>query len=106
MKGDPFAQAGGNMNANPTIELHGPALLEEPLQGPSLSLHQLPTPPPDFTGRSKELTELVEKIRFDGARVVGIFGMCGVGKTSLALMLAEELTPRYPDAQIFLDLKG
>jgi polynucleotide 5'-kinase involved in rRNA processing len=89
------------MNANPTIELHGPALSEEPVQGLSPSLHQLPTPPADFTGRAKDITELIEKIRFDGARVVAIFGMCGVGKTSLALMLAEELTPRYPDAQLF-----
>ncbi len=94
------------MNPNSTIELHGPALSEAPLPGPSLSLHQLPTPPADFAGRTKELTELVERIRFDGFRVVGIFGMGGVGKTSLALKLAEELTPRYPDAQIYLDLKG
>lgn len=32
--------------------------------------------------------------------------MGGVGKTTLALKLAEDLTPRFPDAQIYLDLKG
>jgi len=32
--------------------------------------------------------------------------MGGVGKTALALKLAEELSPLYPDGQIFLDLKG
>ena len=32
--------------------------------------------------------------------------MGGVGKTALALKLAEELTPLYPDAQLYLDLKG
>ena len=30
----------------------------------------------------------------------------GIGKTILALKLAEELKPLYPDAQIYLDLKG
>jgi len=29
-----------------------------------------------------------------------------VGKTALALKLAEQLTPHYPDAQFYLDLKG
>jgi len=33
-------------------------------------------------------------------------GMGGVGKTALALKLAAQLGPRYPDAQFFLDLKG
>jgi hypothetical protein len=32
--------------------------------------------------------------------------MGGVGKTALALKLAEQLTPRYSDAQIYVDLKG
>jgi tetratricopeptide (TPR) repeat protein len=32
--------------------------------------------------------------------------MGGVGKTTLALKLADELKPRFPDAQIYLDLKG
>ena len=32
--------------------------------------------------------------------------MGGIGKTALALKLAELLESRYPDAQFFLDLKG
>ena len=38
--------------------------------------------------------------------ISGLQGMGGVGKTALALVLAERLKPRYPDAQFYLDLKG
>jgi hypothetical protein len=67
------------------------------------ALHQLPPPPRDFTGRVAELNELMTALEKGG---VTMQGMGGVGKTTLALKLAELLTPRYPDAQFFLDLKG
>ncbi|MGH7456127.1 MAG: NB-ARC domain-containing protein, partial [bacterium] len=41
-----------------------------------------------------------------GVTISGLQGMGGIGKTVLALKLAEQLTQRYPDAQFFLDLKG
>src|SRR5438105_4600393 len=69
-------------------------------------LHQLPSPPRDFTGRAAELEELMNNVGRGGALISGLHGMGGIGKTALALKLAELLTPRYPDAQFFLDLKG
>ncbi len=75
-------------------------------RGSVLPLHQLPGPPADFTGRKKELARLEECVRFGGVNVIGIFGMCGIGKTSLGLMLGQDLVSRYPDGQIFLDLQG
>ncbi len=71
-------------------------------------LHQLEPPPRDFTGREAELNELMAKLETDGEKISGfrLQGMGGVGKTALALKLAELLTPRYPDAQFFLNLKG
>lgn len=68
------------------------------------SLHQLPQPPRDFTGRIKELEELTEKLASGG--VSSIHGLGGIGKTAMALKLADQLRSRYPDAQFFLDLKG
>jgi tetratricopeptide (TPR) repeat protein len=70
------------------------------------SLHQLPPPPRDFTGRVRELGELMSRIERGGATISGLQGLGGVGKTALALKLAQQLAPRYPDAQFYLDLKG
>ncbi|MCI0723784.1 MAG: tetratricopeptide repeat protein, partial [Acidobacteria bacterium] len=41
-----------------------------------------------------------------GITSIGLQGLGGVGKTALALKLAEQLKERYPDAQFYLDLKG
>jgi tetratricopeptide (TPR) repeat protein len=70
------------------------------------SPHQLPPPPADITGRTAELRELRAAIEKGGIHISGLQGQGGVGKTALALKLAEELSPNYPDAQIYLDLKG
>ncbi len=71
------------------------------------TLHQLPTPPADFTGRGEDLDFLRSSLAEGGTGAIfGLRGMGGVGKTTLALKLANELKPRFPDAQIYLDLKG
>jgi tetratricopeptide (TPR) repeat protein len=70
------------------------------------ALHQLPPAPPDFTGRAKELAELSAALQKAGVHISGLQGLGGVGKTTLALKLAEMLAGQYPDAQFYLDLKG
>ena len=81
-----------------------------PVPQSNLTPHQLPPPPSDFTGRQDDIDELLGEIRKGGAnissKVAGLRGMGGVGKTALALKLAEILTPEYPDGQLFLNLKG
>ncbi|NCT22249.1 hypothetical protein GW781_13990, partial [bacterium] len=71
------------------------------------AIHQLPPPPADFIQRPKELDELRAGFK-DGraAAISGLTGMGGIGKTVLGLVIAHELAKDYPDAQIFLDLKG
>jgi tetratricopeptide (TPR) repeat protein len=70
-------------------------------------LHQLPAPPADFTGRAEVLSTLKSALTRGGTGAIfGLQGMGGVGKTTLALKLAEELESLYPDAQLYLDLKG
>ena len=77
----------------------------EPLFAPN-ALHSLPPPPADFTGRTAELVELRAAMLQGGAHISGLQGQGGIGKTALALKLAEALSDTYPDAQIYLDLRG
>ncbi|MFJ4411628.1 tetratricopeptide repeat protein [Streptomyces sp. NPDC088910] len=63
-----------------------------------------------FVGRERELAELRGEIGRPGlgkqgkgrARVLLVAGRPGVGRTALALRLAEDLADDYPDGQVFL----
>ena len=76
-------------------------------------LHQLPTKPAHFTGRDEELAELENELasaHVVGATISGVrtklHGAPGVGKTALTTVLAHKLKDRYPDAQLYLNLRG
>ncbi|MBE1486057.1 AfsR/SARP family transcriptional regulator [Plantactinospora soyae] len=69
----------------------------------------LPRPLADFTGRAetvRRLVEAVEGVEATTAVVQVIDGMAGIGKTALAVHMATRLASRYPDAQLFIDLRG
>ncbi len=71
-------------------------------------LHQLPADLGDFTGRGAEFAEIVGRLRGAGGRVglSALRGMGGVGKTTLAVRVAHAVKDLFPDAQLFLDLRG
>ncbi|GAA1524732.1 BTAD domain-containing putative transcriptional regulator [Kribbella lupini] len=65
---------------------------------------QLPADHRGFSGRKTELLAAVQKL--DRAGVAVITGMAGVGKTTFAVHLAHRFAGRYPDGQLYLDLRG
>lgn len=74
------------------------------IQAP-VSLHQLPPAPADFTGREKEIEQVLADFeKGKGSVISSLTGMGGIGKTALGLFVAHRLSDKYPDAQIFLDL--
>src|SRR6266536_99301 len=63
----------------------------------AVDLHRpsrLPRPPRPLIGRARE-TEAVRRLLLDGARLVTLTGPAGVGKTRLALAVAEGLTESF-----------
>ena len=74
-----------------------------------LSCHQLPNRNPNFIGRAdeqKEIKLLLDKSKNSGGVAISaIAGMGGIGKSALALHLAYELEPKYPDAQLYVNLR-
>jgi DNA-binding SARP family transcriptional activator len=72
--------------------------------------------PPDsalFTGRETEVAGLIERVArasvaadAPAATVVTIDGMAGIGKTAFATRVAHQVSGRYPDGQLFVDLRG
>ena len=68
----------------------------------------LPRDLASFAGRVPELEELTDEAAGTGGVVSihAIRGMAGVGKTALAVHAAHQLTARFPDGQIFLELNG
>src|SRR5918992_2765474 len=71
---------------------------------------QLPPDVADFTGRDEQLVQLLELLQPgspDHAVVItALAGMAGVGKTALAVHAAHRLRERYPDGQLYVDLRG
>ncbi|WP_275558127.1 BTAD domain-containing putative transcriptional regulator [Streptomyces sp. 5-6(2022)] len=70
---------------------------------------QLPAKLADFTGRAAVMDTLRKRLPLAQGTVMAISvvqGLGGVGKTALAVCVAQEVRERFPDGQLFVDLIG
>jgi DNA-binding SARP family transcriptional activator/Tfp pilus assembly protein PilF len=97
--------------ADPVLAVPVDGLREEPdsvLDVP----RELPGAVPYFVGREGELATLTGLLGRTGQRSPGtvvisaIGGAAGVGKTALALRWAHQVASRFPDGQLYVNLRG
>jgi DNA-binding SARP family transcriptional activator len=73
---------------------------------------QLPHSMPGFSGRQAQLDQLNELLPSDEHDAAGtivvtaIAGTAGVGKTALAVHWAHQIRDRFPDGQLYVNLRG
>jgi DNA-binding SARP family transcriptional activator/tetratricopeptide (TPR) repeat protein len=96
--------------ADPALQASGTAQITGSPTGPVVP-RQLPAVTQHFVGRQEHLVALsglAERTsRTDGAAVVAaISGTAGVGKTALALFWAHKEAGRFPDGQLYVNLRG
>ncbi|GGM23419.1 SARP family transcriptional regulator [Micromonospora sonchi] len=84
-----------------------------PADGPGTGRtpRQLPPPPANFAGRVRELAALTDAVDRQvatggGVTISAVGGMGGIGKTWLALRWAHDNLDRFPDGQLYVNLRG
>lgn len=89
-------------------ELARPADEPAPAHSP-LRPAQLPATVPDFTGRDSFVRDLGAQLASTEGAVMAVSalaGIGGVGKTTLAVHVAHQARPHFPDGQLYVDLQG
>jgi DNA-binding SARP family transcriptional activator/Tfp pilus assembly protein PilF len=99
------------LTADPSL-----AVPDSPVLGASGGLPAVPRELPagvgHFTGRETELAALYELLDRSGEQAPGavvisaIGGTAGVGKTALAVHWAHQVAERFPDGQLYVNLRG
>ncbi|GIF01371.1 ATP-binding protein [Paractinoplanes rishiriensis] len=70
---------------------------------------QLPPDPAGFTGRDAEMDRLTRLLSADqplGVLISAVSGTAGIGKTALAVHWAHRVRDRFPDGQLYVNLRG
>jgi DNA-binding SARP family transcriptional activator len=86
-------------------------VMETPITGQSSVPRQLPPAVRHFVGRRAELESLTALLdQPDGmpgpVLITAIGGTAGVGKTALAVHWAHQIADRFPDGQLYVNLRG
>ncbi|MDX2292047.1 MULTISPECIES: AfsR/SARP family transcriptional regulator [Streptomyces] len=90
-------------------ELARPVEEQAPAAAPVARPAQLPATVADFTGRTAFVRELGARLATAEGSVMAVSalaGIGGVGKTTLAVHVAHEARPHFPDGQLYVDLQG
>ncbi|WP_432990111.1 BTAD domain-containing putative transcriptional regulator [Dactylosporangium sp. CA-233914] len=82
------------------------AASEEPGQPSVARPAQLPADLPTFSGRREELAATIAAGEHATVVITAVDGMAGVGKTAFAVHWAHRVAGRYPDGQLYVDLRG
>ncbi|MFD9796722.1 BTAD domain-containing putative transcriptional regulator [Streptomyces sp. NPDC059070] len=103
------------LRSDPGLDLSSPVTVPDDDHGGApgrIRPAQLPPVAPDFTGRTQE-AERVGRALAGAAEQTGhaatvcvVHGMGGVGKTTLAVHAGHAVRERFPDGQLYADLRG
>jgi DNA-binding SARP family transcriptional activator/tetratricopeptide (TPR) repeat protein len=99
------------LSADPALAVPGPGRPAEAEPG-AAPPRELPAAVPGFTGRGTELQALSRQLDLPGEQAPGtvvisaIGGTAGVGKTALAVHWAHQVAGRFPDGQLYVNLRG
>ncbi|HET8684690.1 MAG TPA: BTAD domain-containing putative transcriptional regulator [Micromonosporaceae bacterium] len=86
-----------------------PSAPAAPAPAAQTALRQLPAPVRHFVGREAaldELDRLAEAAGQDAVMISVVHGTGGIGKTALAIRWAHRAAARFPDGQLFVNLRG
>jgi DNA-binding SARP family transcriptional activator len=104
------AEAGARTELAGAATLSGQTRTVAGRAAPAVVPRQLPATTRHFAGRTGELNTLVSLVdAFDGSGTVvvcAIDGAAGVGKTALAIRFAHQVAERFPDGQLYVNLRG
>src|SRR5215469_1643474 len=110
--GEPAAVPGSDAPPEPAGQPGewAPAEYGEPAASPVVP-RQLPAAASHFVGRAGELralSSLLDQVREEAGAVVisTIGGTAGVGKSTLAVQWAHQVADRFPDGQLYVNLRG
>jgi DNA-binding SARP family transcriptional activator len=95
------------LRADPVLELPEQVRVSRPATEPR-SPRQLPHDIANFLGREREIAELqaLASTGRPAPTIITIDGAPGTGKTTLAVHWAHRIALRYPDVQLYLNLRG